>query len=89
MIYKVISLIFVTAVLTACALAPTPIVETENGTTISYDTVLYSQDDAAVEAQKVCADYGRKAVFRSVSGIGMRYASFDCVTPKATSFGEE
>jgi hypothetical protein len=65
--------------LSACALAPTPVAEAEYGTTISYDTVLYSQDDATVEAQKVCAGYGRKAVFRSVSGMGMRYASFDCV----------
>jgi len=81
MIRKVTSLIFVATILNACALAPTPIVESENGTTISYDTVLYSQDDAAVEAQKICAGYGRKAVFHSVNGVGMRYASFDCVKP--------
>jgi hypothetical protein len=78
---RIVAISLLSVALASCALAPTPIALSEAGTTIKYDPVLFSTDDAAAEAQTACARYGRTAKLQLVTGIGTRFASFDCVTP--------
>ena len=73
--------IVATAMLAGCEYAPTAIAMSENSTTIRYDPVLYSESDAAAVAQDICARYGRRASPQMTSGIGTKYASYDCVKP--------
>jgi hypothetical protein len=70
------------ALLLAGCTTPTAVGISGSGTTIQYDDMLHSRDDATAEAQRVCSQSGAQAVFRSTAKpapLGHRFDQFDCV----------
>ena len=76
-----LSLVLALALMSAsCAKA---IVSTnKDHVTIKYDVLLDTIERIQPDADRECAEYGKKAIYRKstmAEGIGAKYAQFDCV----------
>jgi hypothetical protein len=71
-------LTLIVVALAGCTTAPRAINPSQEGTIIRYDEFFTSPAEALAAAQKVCAGYGRNAVFQSRTGTTEIIASYSC-----------
>jgi uncharacterized protein with PIN domain len=65
--------------LVACSSQPAVLNESQEGMVVRYNPNAVSTAEAAATAQKVCAKYGRKAVFKASAVTGDVFATYACV----------
>jgi hypothetical protein len=65
--------------LVACSSKPVVLNESQEGMVVRYNPDSVSTAEAAATAQKVCAKYGRKAVFKTSGLTGDMFATYACV----------
>jgi hypothetical protein len=77
--YRVLLAGLVLVGLVACSSEPVVLNESQEGMVVRYNPNAVSSAEAAAAAQKVCATYGRKAVFKAIGFTGDVFATYACV----------
>ena len=65
--------------LTGCSSPPVVLNESQMGLVVRYNPDAVTPAEAKATAQKVCAKYGRNAVFKGLGITGDVFATYSCV----------